>query len=62
MTLYARAMKAGSTPLIALEERLYRQGDQGDQDSRNRQFVVVDPDGYLLRSFTDLGMRPAPGD
>jgi catechol 2,3-dioxygenase-like lactoylglutathione lyase family enzyme len=25
----------------------------------NRQFVVADPDGYLLRFFQDLGERPA---
>lgn len=24
----------------------------------NRQFVVADPDGYLLRFFSDLGQRP----
>jgi len=24
----------------------------------NRQFVVPDPDGYLLRFFQDLGERP----
>ena len=54
--LYARIMGAGLTPLIALEERWYR---QGDQESGNRQFVVADPDGYLLRFFTDLGVRPA---
>jgi hypothetical protein len=23
----------------------------------NRQFVVIDPDGYLLRFFTSLGRR-----
>ncbi len=25
----------------------------------NRQFVVQDPDGYLLRFFSDLGERPS---
>jgi hypothetical protein len=24
----------------------------------NRQFVVADPDGYLLRFFTSLGTSP----
>jgi hypothetical protein len=24
----------------------------------NRQFVVADPDGYLLRLFTSLGISP----
>jgi hypothetical protein len=25
----------------------------------NRQFVVADPDGYLLRFYTRLGSRPS---
>lgn len=57
--LYARIMGAGLTPLITLEERWYR---HNDRESGNRQFVVADPDGYLLRFFTDLGERPALGD
>lgn len=42
-----------------LEERWYR------RDSvllGQRQFVVQDPDGYLLRFCQDLGSRPAPQD
>jgi len=57
--LHARIMDAGLTPLIPLEERWYR---QNDHESGNRQFVVADPDGYLLRFFTDLGERPVVGD
>jgi catechol 2,3-dioxygenase-like lactoylglutathione lyase family enzyme len=53
--LYARTLEAGSTALIPLEERWYR---QGDHESGNRQFVIADPDGYLLRFFSDLGVRP----
>lgn len=37
------------------EERWYR---QGEEEFGNRQFVLIDPDGYLLRFFTDLGRRP----
>lgn len=51
----ARAVAAGITPLIALEERWYR---VDDTEAGNRQFVVADPDGYLVRPFTDLGVRP----
>jgi catechol 2,3-dioxygenase-like lactoylglutathione lyase family enzyme len=53
--LHARVRSAGFVPLIALEDRWYR---QGDMDCGNRQFVVADPDGYLLRFFSDLGRRP----
>jgi catechol 2,3-dioxygenase-like lactoylglutathione lyase family enzyme len=52
----ARVRAAGITPLIALEERWYR---QGGMEAGNRQFVVADPDGYLLRFFSHLGRRPA---
>lgn len=38
------------------EDRWYR---QGHREVGNRQCVVADPDGYLLRLFTDLGDRPA---
>ncbi|TDT96891.1 catechol 2,3-dioxygenase-like lactoylglutathione lyase family enzyme [Azorhizobium sp. AG788] len=53
--LYARVVKSESPVLIPLETRWYRVGlsEQG-----NEQFVVGDPDGYLLRFFTDLGSRP----
>ena len=39
---------------IPLEERWYR---RGDFEVGNRQFVVMDPDGYLLRFFEELGER-----
>jgi catechol 2,3-dioxygenase-like lactoylglutathione lyase family enzyme len=54
--LYQRALSAGLSPLIALEERWYR---QDGVERGNRQFVVADPDGYLLRFVSDLGARPA---
>jgi len=52
--LHTRAVEAGATIHIPLEERWYR---QGEDEAGNRQFVLVDPDGYLLRFFTDLGRR-----
>jgi len=50
--LYA-AVRASAWPLLLeLEEKWYRQ----DQLMRgNRQFVIQDPDGYVLRFFDDLG-------
>ena len=54
--LYAAVLHAGCAPLIPLEERWYgRDGEERGQP----QFVVADPDGYLLRFFGDLGMRVA---
>jgi catechol 2,3-dioxygenase-like lactoylglutathione lyase family enzyme len=53
--LHDRAKRAGVQPIISLEERWYR---QGSLERGNRQFLVADPDGYLLRFFSDLGGRP----
>ncbi len=52
--LHAQALRVGATIYIPLEERWYR---QGDEEAGNRQFVVLDPDGYLLRFFSSLGRR-----
>jgi catechol 2,3-dioxygenase-like lactoylglutathione lyase family enzyme len=56
--LYSEVLHAGLAIPIPLEERWYR---QGEVEFGNRQFVVADPDGYLLRFFTGLGRRPAAG-
>jgi len=53
--LHARVQSDGCTLVIPLEERWYR---QNQVESGNRQSVVADPDGYLLRFFTNLGQRP----
>jgi catechol 2,3-dioxygenase-like lactoylglutathione lyase family enzyme len=53
--LYARVLSAQAHVVITMEEKWYR---RDDHDVGNRQFVVADPDGYLLRFFTDLGRRP----
>ncbi|MFC3127527.1 bleomycin resistance protein [Pseudoroseomonas globiformis] len=57
-TLYASVQQASLMVVIPLEERWYRQ-DQTEAGSR--QFVMADPDGYLLRFFSDLGWRPVEG-
>ena len=49
-----RVVAAGYAPEIPMEERWYKT-DRGL--AGNRQFVVADPDGYLLRFFQDLGNR-----
>ncbi len=54
-SLYRDVLAAGAPMLLALEERWYR---RGDSEVGNRQFVVADPDGYVLRFFEDLGTRP----
>lgn len=53
------ALAAEGWPLLLpLEERWYR---AGMQELGNRQIVLADPDGYLLRFHEDLGARPALG-
>ena len=41
---------------LPVEDKWYR---VGNQEGGNRQFVVADPDGYLLRFFQSLGLRAA---
>ena len=53
--LHDRVILAGLSPLIALEERWYR---RAEMETGLRQFVLVDPDGYLLRFAQALGERP----
>ena len=64
----AAVRAAGIEPIIDIEERWYdvdvvapsgRWSQRGVMDAGNRQFVVADPDGYLLRLYTSLGSRPA---
>ena len=54
--LHAKVIAAGGEVVIPMETRWYR---AGPVEKGNRQFVVADPDGYLLRFFQDLGERPA---
>jgi len=52
--LYSRVRASASPVLLALEDRWYRRDELA---FGNRQFVVQDPDGYVLRFFQDLGSR-----
>ena len=53
--LFAEVERSRSPILLPLEDKWYR---REDVELGNRQFVVQDPDGYLLRFFQDLGSRP----
>lgn len=55
ISLYAGVTTDGAPITLELEEKWYR---IGDELAGNRQFVVEDPDGYLLRFFQDLGRKP----
>lgn len=52
--IHARLLGANHPLFRPIEEKWYR---KADHEVGNRQFVVQDPDGYLLRFFTDLGQR-----
>ncbi|RCW21475.1 catechol 2,3-dioxygenase-like lactoylglutathione lyase family enzyme [Ciceribacter lividus] len=51
-----RLEKARISLYLSLEEKWYR---RDDREVGNRQFMVADPDGYLLRLYEDRGSRPA---
>ncbi len=55
--LYDSVVKAGGRVVLPLEEKWYR---VGDDSFGQRQFVVADPDGYLLR-FCQPADAPAQG-
>ncbi len=50
----SRLVEAGVTLFRPIEDSWYR---AGQDELGNRQFLVQDPDGYLLRFFHDLGRR-----
>jgi catechol 2,3-dioxygenase-like lactoylglutathione lyase family enzyme len=51
-----RAIEAAAASIhLPLEDKWYR---RGEMLLGNRQFIVQDPDGYLLRFFEDLGTKP----
>ena len=52
--LYDRVQRAALEIVLPMEDRWYR---QTSIKRGNRQFVVADPDGYLLRFYQDLGYR-----
>jgi catechol 2,3-dioxygenase-like lactoylglutathione lyase family enzyme len=65
-TVFASILQAGHPVVVGMEERWYdvevltpsgRFRESGPTQIGNRQFVVADPDGYLLRFFAGLGVR-----
>ena len=52
--LYQNFNTAGYPIYLEMEEKWYR---MNNTENGNRQFLVQDPDGYLLRFFEDLGSR-----
>lgn len=51
----ARVRAAGIALHFGPEEKWYR---RGDEELGVNQFLVLDPDGYLVRLSQDLGRRP----
>lgn len=54
--LYERVQASGAPIYLPIEDTWYR---RDDALLGNRQFIVQDPDGYLLRFFEHLGSKPA---
>ena len=52
--LYNHVQQSGATIFLPIEEKWYR---VNDTEVGNRQFIVLDPDGYMLRFAQDLGVR-----
>lgn len=55
-SLYRAVQESGAPIFLPIEEKWYR---SDNIFLGNRQFIVQDPDGYLLRFAEDLGERPA---
>lgn len=53
--LYEAVCAAKAEVFLKLEEKWYR---KNDLQVGNKQFIVSDPDGYLLRFWQNLGVRP----
>lgn len=52
--LYQTVQSANATIFLPMEEKWYR---INNEYLGNRQFIVQDPDGYLLRFAEDLGTK-----
>ena len=52
--LYNHVQQSGATIFLLIEEKWYR---VNDTEVGNRQFIVLDPDGYMPRFAQDLGYR-----
>jgi len=57
--ILSRLEQAGIALFRPVEEAWYR---SDETYSGNRQFLVQDPDGYLLRMFENLGERASPSN
>ncbi|MBP9819125.1 VOC family protein [Candidatus Woesebacteria bacterium] len=56
LDLILERLKQNNTKLfLEVEEKWYR---KDNQQVGNKQFLVMDPDGYLLRFAQDLGSKP----
>jgi uncharacterized glyoxalase superfamily protein PhnB len=53
--LYNNVIHFGADVFLPLEEKWYR---ADTQEVGNKQFCVLDPDGYMLRFYQDMGTRP----
>ncbi|CUX30245.1 VOC family protein [Agrobacterium deltaense] len=53
--ILSRLERSSIDLVMPLEEKWYR---RGTVEVGNRQFIVADPDGYLIRPFESLGERP----
>jgi catechol 2,3-dioxygenase-like lactoylglutathione lyase family enzyme len=53
--LHISVQAKGWPIFVPMEERWYR---ANDKLLGNKQFLIQDPDGYLLRFFQDLGTKP----
>lgn len=53
--LYKSVQQNNCEVFMGMETKWYK---CGRHEKGNRQFIVCDPDGYLLRFFQDLGARP----
>ena len=54
--IHDRVAAAGVAPFRPLRTNWYR---EGDRENGQAEFLVQDPDGYLLRFMQHLGDRPA---
>lgn len=53
--LYKRVLSKGAKIFLPMEDKWYR---RDDVDLGVRQFIVLDPDGYLLRFSERIATRP----
>ena len=52
--LYEQVLKANAHVFLPIEDKEYR---ANDILLNNRQFIVLDPDGYMLRFTQEIGRR-----